>query len=174
MVSFAWTTKKGYPICTDCTGRGLDVVTHGQAVKTGAAANKAKGKQRASQHKGKKAAAAKAASKRRRESSSEEEEEDESEGEEEEEEEGEEEDGAEAEAAQWGSAAGQMEEGIWMVERLIATWCGATSGAENKGKSEVVLVGSLKHAAHALPVAMLAVLAIPSPRTAHTHRTCCK
>jgi hypothetical protein len=48
--------KKGYPICTDCHGRGLDVVTHGKAVKTGTAANKAKGKQRASQHKGKQAA----------------------------------------------------------------------------------------------------------------------
>ena len=116
--------KKGYPICTDCHGRGLDVVTHGQAVRTGAAAKKAKGKQRASQHKSKKATAA---SKRRLESSDEDED-DEDEGEEEEEgeegdddeEEGEESDGAEAEATRYGSAAGQMEKGIWTVKRLIA------------------------------------------------------
>ena len=116
--------KKGYPICTDCHGRGLDVVTHGQEVKTGSAAKKDKGKARATQHKGKTAAAAKAASKRKRvvsDSSDEDEEEvEEAEAEEEEEEEDENEDGAEAEAAQWGSAAGQMEEGIWTVERLLA------------------------------------------------------
>ena len=36
------------------------------------------------------------------------------------EEEGEEADSAEAEAARWGSAAGQMEEGVWTVQRFIA------------------------------------------------------
>ena len=115
--------KKGYSICTDCHGRGFDVVTHGQAIKTGAAAKKAKGKQRAAQHKGKQAAAAKRA-RRVVVDSSDESEEEEEEGEEEEGEEedadDEEEDGAEAEAARWGSGAGQMEEGIWTVERILA------------------------------------------------------
>ena len=32
--------KKSYDICTDCHGRGLDVVTHGKAVQTGAAAKR--------------------------------------------------------------------------------------------------------------------------------------
>lgn len=117
--------KKGYPICTDCHGRGLEVVTHGQSNKMGAhtnTANKAKGRQHASKHKGKKAAR-----KPRQELSDEEEgdeeeddEEEEEEGEGEEEVEGEEDGGAEAEAAQWGSAAGQLEEGIWAVERVLA------------------------------------------------------
>lgn len=51
--------KKGYAMCIECHGRGLDVVTHGQAVQTGAAAKKSKGKARAAQHKGKKEKAAK-------------------------------------------------------------------------------------------------------------------
>ena len=46
-------------MCIECHGRGLDVVTHGQAVQTGAAAKKSKGKARAAQHKGKKEKAAK-------------------------------------------------------------------------------------------------------------------
>ena len=45
-------------MCIECHGRGLDVVTHGQAVQTGAAAKKSKGKARAAQHKGKKEKAA--------------------------------------------------------------------------------------------------------------------
>ena len=119
--------KKGYPICTNCHGRGLDVQTHGQAVKTGAAAQKAKGKGRAAQHKGRQKAAAK--QKRRAVVSSsddddagEEEEDGEEEGGEESEGEGEGEemDEAEAEAARWGGAAGQQEAGIWTVERILA------------------------------------------------------
>ena len=113
--------KKGYDICTDCHGRGLDVVTHGKAVQTGAGSKKPKAAKRAAAHKGKAAAAAK---KRRMADSSEgEEDEEDEEDEQEDEHEGEEEgedsemDEAEEEAANWGSAAGQQEAGIWTVKR---------------------------------------------------------
>ena len=131
--------KKGYAICISCHGSGFDVVTHGKAKQTGAAAKKAKGKKRAEQHKGKRAAAAK---KQRRivvDSSDEGEDAEEEEEEEEEEaskvaqkEEEEEEDGAEAEAARWGGAAGQQEEGIWTVERVL--------GKEERPDGEFYLV----------------------------------
>ena len=121
--------KKGYPICVDCHGRGLEVQTHGKAVQTGAAAKKAKGKARGTQHKGKQ----KAAARKRRiiiDSSDEEENDEEDAGEEEaegEEDEGEEEgeedaemDEADAEVARYGGSAGQQQEGIWTVERILA------------------------------------------------------
>jgi hypothetical protein len=99
--------KKGYAICVTCHGSGFDVVTHGKEKKTGAAAKKPKGKKRAGQHKGKAAKAAKRARGARRVVVDSEEEEEEQEDED------------EAEAGRWGSAAGQQEEGIWTVERII-------------------------------------------------------
>ena len=107
------------------------MVTHGKAVKTGAAASKAKGKQRASQYKGKQAAAAKAASKLKNrviDSLDHEEEEGEKAGEEEGEEKGEEEGEEEAEEEGEGEGEGddaemvdgEIEKGIYTVKRLLA------------------------------------------------------
>ena len=81
--------KKGYDICTDCHGRGLDVVTHSKAVQTGAGSKKPKAAKRAAAHKGKAAAAAK--KRRMADSSEEEEDKEDEEDEQEDEHEGEEE-----------------------------------------------------------------------------------